>query len=876
MKKIYNNFLKNCFFIYTCAFLIVSLTIFLTFYKSDVGFVCYGDGVKQHIVTLSYFRSILINFIKTGNFSTFTLELANGMDMYSNLAFYTFGDFINYFSIFFKHDQLNFFYSLAIFIRIYLIGCSFCFYSKCKNQKTIPTIIGALMYAFSGLVLNQLVHPFFLTPLIIFPLLMLSIERFILSNQKKYFPILVAITILTNFYFAYSSLLIVAIYGSILIIINFKGKERFLKFGNIIAYGFLGILISAVIILPSLYSLINSPRIADFNKLPYRLSYYKDFLKTFISTSTNYYTLNIGLSSIILITIPIFISKIKNKDFKPYVLVFLIMLLPLLSFKIGIIFSAFQFAKHRWTYTLLFILCYATTMVLSEKNNIKISNLIAVIFLYLTSFLIFDIKIDKQLFVSILLIIPFVYYYFTKNNKLILIFVILNLTLNSYYHYSSAGNNNISNFNYFNKAYTYFENPTSLRESIEYIKRKDKSYYNIQTNNSKIYNAGLLYKFNTQNYYYSVTSKKLSELSNDLANSNYEINKEIGNFDFRTKINSLLSNKYIITDKNITIPYGYNLISNKENSIYINKYYTQYVKYYNTCISTEEYQKLSPLEKENILLKTSILDDCQNISYNKIETAKKEVSEIPFDIEKTTNTSIVINIPKKLKNKEVYVYFKNLDYNPLSKKDLINSTSTRKINELKNKYKWYSKSYNFELNVKTSKIDKTLKIDDKYYSEYYYSFPNGILINLGYYSEYNDKITINFNNKGEYTYDELKIFANDFSNYNEDIKKLNNVKTSDFKIKNNIISFNIESKDSGIVMTNTSFQKGFKLYIDNKQENIITVNNYFMGFNIESGKHKIELKYRTPYLKEGIIISTISTCLYLIIIVFNKRKNINH
>ena len=870
MKKI-NNLKENCFFIYTCAFLVISLTIFLTFYNSEIGFVSYGDSVKQHIVTLSYFRNILINFIKTGNLSSFTLELASGMDMYSNLAFYTFGDFINYFSIFFKSNQLNIFYSLSIFIRIYLIGCSSVFYCKKKKQKMIPSIIGSLMYAFSGLVLNQIVHPFFLTPLIIFPLLMLSVELFILNNQKKYFPILVAITILTNFYFAYSSLLIIAIYGSILIIINFKGKERLLKFTNIIAYGFLGILISAVIILPLLHALINSPRITDFNKLPYKLPYYRNFLKTFISTSTNYYTVNIGLSSIILITIPIFISKIKNNNFKPYILVFLIMLLPLLSFKIGIIFSAFQFAKNRWTYTLLFILCYATTMILSENNNIKISNLITIIFLYLTSFLIFDIEIDKQLFISILLIIPFTYYYFTKNNKLILIFVILNLALNSYYHYSSTGKNNMSNFNNFNMAYNYFENPTSLKESIENIKKKDLSYYNIQTNNSKINNAGLLYKFNTQNYYYSITPKKLSELSNDLANSNYEINKEIGNFDFRTKINSLLSNKYIITDKNITIPYGYNLISNRNNSIYVNKYFTQYAKYYDTCISTGEYQKLLPLEKENILLKTAVLDNCQNISYNKIETSKKEVNEIPFEIEKT-DTNIVINIQKELKNKEIYIYIKNLVYEPLSKEDLINSTSTRKINELKHKYKWYNKSYDFELNVKTSKIDKTLNINDKYYSEYYYDFPNGILINLGYYSIFNDKITISFNNKGNYTYNELKIFTNDFSNYDEDIKNLNRINTSDFTIKNNKISFNIESKDSGIIMLNTSFQKGFKLYIDNKKEDIIAVNNYFMGFNIESGKHKIELKYSTPYLKEGMIISSMSLCLYLIIVVFNKKK----
>ena len=53
--------------------------------------------------------------------------------------------------------------------------------------------------------------------------------------------------------------------------------------------------------------------------------------------------------------------------------------------------------------------------------------------------------------------------------------------------------------------------------------------------------------------------------------------------------------------------------------------------------------------------------------------------------------------------------------------------------------------------------------------------------NGSYYDPMNDKITISFNNKGNYTYNELKIFTNDFSNYDKDIKNLNRINTSELQ-----------------------------------------------------------------------------------------------
>ena len=220
-KLIHNKFFRDVIK-YTILYSFIISFILYIFLKYRKGFIWQSDGLNQHFVTLNYFSDLLKNFIATGDFSTFIWNIGNGIDMFGNLAYYIFGDPVSYFCIFIPKDNLHIFYYAIVLIRIYFIGISFlCF---CKYKKINKgNVIGSLMYTFCIYVLYAGVrHPYFMNALILFPLLMIGIEKIILEDKKVFYTIIIAITCISNFYFAYSLFLIIAIYGVILTIYNYK------------------------------------------------------------------------------------------------------------------------------------------------------------------------------------------------------------------------------------------------------------------------------------------------------------------------------------------------------------------------------------------------------------------------------------------------------------------------------------------------------------------------------------------------------------------------------------------------------------------------------------------------------------------------------
>ena len=101
-----------------------------------------------------------------------------------------------------------------ILFRVYLAGLSFsvyCFYRKQNNR--IAVITGALLYAFSMYILVMgFHHPFFINPLIYFPLLLIGIERILEEKSPIFFILMVFICTISNFYFMYMIALNAAIY----------------------------------------------------------------------------------------------------------------------------------------------------------------------------------------------------------------------------------------------------------------------------------------------------------------------------------------------------------------------------------------------------------------------------------------------------------------------------------------------------------------------------------------------------------------------------------------------------------------------------------------------------------------------------------------
>jgi uncharacterized membrane protein YfhO len=59
---------------------------------------------------------------------------------------------------------------------------------------------------------------------------------------------------------------------------------------------------------------------------------------------------------------------------------------------------------------------------------------------------------------------------------------------------------------------------------------------------------------------------------------------------------------------------------------------------------------------------------------------------------------------------------------------------------------------------------------------------------------------------------------------------------------------------------------------------MLNVNTMYCGVFIPAGNHEIKLKYMTPYLKKGIVLSLIGACIFIGVILINyirRRNNVN-
>ena len=78
-------------------------------------------------------------------------------------------------------------------------------------------------------------------------------------------------------------------------------------------------------------------------------------------------------------------------------------------------------------------------------------------------------------------------------------------------------------------------------------------------------------------------------------------------------------------------------------------------------------------------------------------------------------------------------------------------------------------------------------------------------------------------------------------------------------------------KESGYFVTSIPYDKGFTIKVDNKIVEKQIVNKAFLGFKLSKGNHKIEINYKAPLQKEGMIISIIGLISFLILLIIDKK-----
>lgn len=864
MKKHFKSFS-----IYTILFFIISGIVFSAFILDGKSLLLKMDAFNQHFVVFKNYHEIIRN-----GFSLFSWNISLGEGIIGQYAYYVIGDPFFYLSLPFSAGLLKYVYSFLIFLRIYCIGLSFFTFCKYKKENDACSILGSLVYAFSSYsLLNSLMHPFFANAAILFPLLLIAVEKFLKEENCKYVILLFFLSIVCNFYFCYVLLILSFLYAILYYWLDKKDKsikDFMSKIFKAAGCFIVAVLLSSFILLPILYAFLNSGRVISDLSISYDLSYFKSLLSNLFIIKESPYSTTIGVSSLVLLCLPFVFKDFKNN--KSLIVYFIILSCGLLVPIFGSVLNGFSYTSNRWTFAYCFVLSYFVVRGIKVDLKYTLKDIGVITFLifgYLIFTYIFNnnslILVFKSLSLVIIILIGVFIFRYIKFKKFIWILLGLVFILNIGY----MGRIGLDywfekcvDYNDFEYTYNSMNGDfVNYNEALAEIKT-DNDFYRIGRYPRWFQNSSQYFDYMSSSSYLSISNKYLKQLSDDLNNFDVEVSKPLLEFDNRTRITSLFGVKYFVTNKRNSnkIPYGYyKSFSKGDLEVYVNKFYSLPVSFYKDTYLYDDWMKESVLDREYLLTKTAVLEkdeyeslDIQknNKDYNSIvdeidyKVVNRDLSDNKIEV-KNDGESIIFNF-KNPKDSEAYLYIKNLKFIP------------------------QDDDFSYQLKFRINGITNVRSVFDYKNSPYYYPMED-IYLNLGCL-EGKNKVEWVFSKKGTYYFDEIKILSSDMKSYQTDINHL----SEDILFKSfdkNSISVDVSAEVDGVLQLSSGFSKGWTAYVDGKKVDTFLVNRGFVGIHLTTGNHEVMFKYETPYLKIGMLISGLTLC-GISLVYFRKRKRV--
>ncbi|MEH0999506.1 YfhO family protein [Limosilactobacillus reuteri] len=675
---------------YTILFIFLALCIFGTYLVTGHTFILSKDALNQHLPLLAKYREALVSFFHHPRLNFWSWQMGLGSDTFQVYSYYTIGDIFSYLALLFPAAKITLAYQVINVIRMYCVGLAFVYFAQHFKFRNSVILMGATTYLVNSFLLYACIaQPFFTTPFIIFPLIVVQIERILQEGSP--WPLAGAFTwmLVSNYYLAY-----VLGIGSFLYLVLRVGTHyrRTLNYGKALlklAFATItSVLLSAVLLVPEIIAVTNSTRTGSLfaNGLKtYPLYYYLFLPKSLINGGQWYFMFwsALGIVSIGFIALVYIFSRPRKY---PLLTISLgLALIMLLIPAVGAFFNGMMSASNRWTLLIYLPLAMAvcilaeniptpdqkTMAVLSWATGIYLIVLIATFF--------FDNEND--IFMPVIFLIgSLMVIWLIHLNKLahpyrwLLAITMLNAGVNAIYA-AFPYNGDFSSSMLSRGEYQAI---TSNRYGNLDQDLKNNSFYRVSTiSQNKIIDGpnldnDLTSGLHNIDSYYSLQNKYLGQFNTSLQNNQYQANIPIRQADDRTIMNNFFGVKYLFVQSNgdnaTKIPAGYFL--DKATDPVINydegqpsnpqskdefvptqtmRYKTNYafplLYWQDNYISKKDYQSLSPTEKERVLA-TGVLVDKQE-KLRGMKAAKLKTHVYPLKSELVSNRLNKVN-PAKL------------------------------------------------------------------------------------------------------------------------------------------------------------------------------------------------------------------------------------
>lgn len=880
---------KYCYGVYTLMFLLMCIVAFLPFFTEGKSFVWGAgveDGLSQHFSALAYYGEALREFFRNllaghPKLVMWDMSLGYGADILSTLNYYAIGDPLNLLYGFVSPKNTETMYDFMILLRMYLAGITFIIYARKMKKRSYGTVIGALVYVFSGFCFRLgLRHPFFINPMIYFPLLCLGIEKIYQRERPYVFIFAVCVSAMSNYYFLYMLTIFAVIYAWI----RFyeyteenKMKNFFLAILKFGMYYTLGIAMAAVILLPSVIGFLGNGRYGkgvDWKSLiVYPGKYYLLFIENFIGYGNMGSNTNAGYLPIvgIVVLFTLFSQRMKHKKYRAaFIASIIALILPIF----GYAFNGFSYANNRWAFALSFIVAlltaemYPRLFVMSKRQQIGIG---AGIIIYTVFCIIVNASGEEILknkgimaacgliavFYILLLIFQRLGYDTQKRivRVSMAILLLISVGVHGYYRFDPKGYAYTQEFMDQGQAYR-----TLKEDNIRMLSKvNDPSVYRVHAEGYRYKNYGLINHLNTISGYYSITAKCVTDTIKGYDTLGMQYADKYKGVDQRLGLLSLAGVKYITVAHNSQVakdvssmgdvPYGVEKLRKKGNiTLYKNKYALPFAYAYDSYMTEQQYEQLNGIGKEQAMLAQIILNqhpadkeiqhneqrngpDIQTISLpeTRISSPKgKKYADITVPVEK---------------DKETYLYFKNLVYHGKKNGD--------------DKFILTGRKGTKGILVTQNDVQQKIHIQSTF-NPYYFGRKDYIVKINHQTSKAKEKVRLNFLSPGEYEFDDISLITVPKKDVLARLKERKENSMKQIQYEGNHFRGVYHAKKDQILCVTIPYSKGWKATVNGNRTKIYKANGMFMGIIMKKGTQSVKLDYETPGLKIGAWISLVA------------------
>lgn len=640
------------FLLYTITFILICLLTYSLPWLAGRTLIWNVDGIAQHYPILAQFQRILQGTAHQSLFG-WSWNLGAGADQLTTFAFYIVGDPFSYLIGLFPPSQLELGYQVLILLRLYCAGLAFLGWANQRSFSRHSKLIGTLIYTFSGYNFYvSMHHPFFLLPMIIFPLLAMGVEKVL--HQRNWLPLAIAtaLALISNFYFAYMLAL-----GTLVYLITRYLHLRHVSSNPLpgirIIYCLIqavvtGLMMAGVTLFPTLLAVLKSTRIAYHAKfanglLLYPAKYYFALPNQLItSTTTKDYWLVLNFCGLAFLA-AVYVLKHFKKN-RPLAIILLIILISLLFPQVSATANALSTPSNRWLFLAVLPMSLAVMVFVDQLPHLTHSDLrwlitatVALMTLvWLTKG--FTLSLPQNDLVAYGFLLGFLLLLACQNSlklsvktvaTMITGLVLINLVSNGQGWLSPNNSRNVRAELMTGSAAKWV---SDYYDGAEKALPKTNTFYRTttMTNYYPHLTAGnnipMLLGTHDLGAYYSIQNGYLLKFNRSLGNADSVVNSVTGEADGRTTLLSLLGVQYMFAKTDIlkrpqAVPYGYHFVrnnrgrirdfpelpvpglSNHSGTVLLKSNLALPLVYLQShVITAADYRNLSPLQREQALL----------------------------------------------------------------------------------------------------------------------------------------------------------------------------------------------------------------------------------------------------------------------------------